>query len=106
MALSFSNVASGVEGNKRFTVTNVTFDSSYLSGGEIVAASDLGLSSLEYGSCNIKAVGGTVNIASAFLECTADPTTNKLHLRDETPAEVASTADVSTCVVQVKAVGY
>lgn len=106
MALSFSNVDSGVEGNKRFTVTNVTFDSSYLSGGETVTAANLGLSALSYGSCNIKAVGGTINVASAFLECVADPTANKIHLYDETPAEVASTSDVSTCVVQVKAFGY
>jgi hypothetical protein len=107
MALSFSAVDwAGVSGTQRKTVTNVTFDSSYLSGGETVTAAQLGLSSLDYGTCQIKAVGGTVNVASAFLECVADPAANKIHLWDETPAEVTSTADVSGIVVQVTAFGH
>lgn len=108
MALSFSAVDwTQVVGTQRKTVTNVTMDSSYLSGGETVNATSLGLSSLDNATCQIKSTsGGGVNVASAFLECTADPTANKLHLWDETPAEVASTSDVSTTVVQVTAFGH
>lgn len=107
MSLSFSAVDwAGVSGTQRRTVTNVTMDSSYLSGGETVTAAQLGLSSVDYGICSIKSVGGTINVAEAFLECKADPATNLLHLYDETPAEVSSTSDVSGVVVQVVAYGH
>lgn len=106
MAVSVASVSSGVVGNRRMTVSNVTMDSSYLSGGETLAASALGLTVVDYAICTIKAVGGTINVASAAYEVKSDPSTNLLHLYDETPAEVASTSDVSSDVIQVVAYGH
>ena len=101
MAVSVSRVDQYVTGNKRVTVSGVTFDSSYLSGGESLTAADLGLSDVVSAVCTIRSVGGTVNVASAAY----DPATSLIHLYDETPGEVSSTADVSNIVVQVEAKG-
>lgn len=101
MAVSVSRVDQFVTGNKRVTVSNVTFDSSYLNGGETLTAANLGLSAVTYANCTVKTVGGSVNVAQAAY----DPSTSLIHLYDETPAEVAPNADVSGIVVQVEAAG-
>lgn len=102
MALSASNVLSvpyRIVGNQKETCYDVTFDSKYLEGGESCPASLLGLNNIERSTCTIQKVGGTVNVTavSRYEE--------KLHLFDETPAEVASEADVSNIVVRVVARG-
>lgn len=102
MALSASNVLSvpyRIVGNQKETCTDVTFDNSYLEGGESCPASLLGLNNVERSTCSVQKVGGTVNVtaASRYEE--------KLHLFDETPAEVASAADVSNIVIRVVARG-
>jgi hypothetical protein len=102
MALSASNVLSvpyRIVGNQKETCYDVTFDNSYLEGGEACAPSLLGLSNIERTTCTIQKVGGTVNVvaASRYEE--------KLHLFDETPAEVASGADVSNIVIRCVARG-
>lgn len=43
MALSFSEVVKTTLGHKRLVVTKATFDSSYPTGGEALAAADIGL---------------------------------------------------------------
>jgi hypothetical protein len=90
-------------GNRKETVTNVTMDSSYKSGGEEVTFAQLGFSSfVEPGSiATIKSLKGTVNVASAAY----DETKKLLHLYDETPAEVASEANVEGMVIQIVARG-
>jgi hypothetical protein len=108
MAISASRVTTGgvpyrIVGNKKETVTDVTFDSSYPTGGEAVTASDLGLSNLEeVVDLQVKTVGGTVNVANIFF----DEVNSKLKVYDETPAEVADTATLATLVVRVRARGY
>lgn len=87
-------------GKQKETCTDVTFDNKYLSEGETLAAATLGLSRIERATCNIQKVGGTVDVASAAWEA------DKIHLYDQTPAEVASEADVSGIVVRVVARGY
>jgi hypothetical protein len=101
-------VYQGVEGAQRVTVYDVTFDNSYLSGGETFAASSVGLSSIDYGAfIGMKSAGSTtVNIANGHVEQTADPAANKFHLFDETPAEVASTADLSGVIARFKFYGH
>lgn len=106
MALSFSKQTIGglpyaVTSAQRKTVTDVTFDSSYPTGGEAFVASDLGLNVVEQAAVAIKTVGGTVNVANVF----PDLTNSKLIAYDETPAQVANAADLSTLVVTVTAHG-
>lgn len=91
-----------VVGNRKVTVTDVTFDSSYPTGGEPVTPSDLRLNYVDHATCNIVGVGGTVNVTNAYY----DKTNQKIVAVDETPAEVASTSDLSTLVVRVRAQGF
>lgn len=90
-----------VEGARRYSVANVTFDSSYPTGGEAITAAQLGLNSVAFAICNVKAVGGTVNVANVYY----NRATAKLMVFDETPAQVASAADLSSLEVQVVAFG-
>jgi hypothetical protein len=105
MALAFAAVGrSGgdVVGSQRRTVTDITMDSSYQSGGEPVTANNLRLGRVVYATAQIQSTsGGGVNVSSAGY----DPATALLHVYDETPAEVASTADISTTVIRVEAYG-
>lgn len=92
-----------IVGNQKETVTDVTFDSAYVTGGEAVTASDLGLNYVETADASVKAATGAgVNVANAFY----DESTDKILLYDETPAQVANAADVATTVVRVRARGH
>jgi len=102
MSLTFTNVLPvpyRIVGNKKKTVYDVTFDSSYLSEGETCSPANLGLNAVEYSKCAVQKVAGTVNVANASRY------EEKLHLFDETPAEVASEANVEGVVVRVEAYG-
>ena len=105
MALTFTAVGKSggdVLGTNRRTVTDITMDSSYLSGGEPVTANNLRLGRVVYATAQIQSTsGGAVNVASAGY----DPATALLHVYDETPAEVASAADIATTVIRVEAYG-
>ena len=106
MALSFSKQTIGglpyvVTSAQRKTVTDVTFDSSYPTGGEAFTASDLGLNVVDSASVEVKSVAGTVNVANVF----ADLANSKLIAYDETPAQVANAADLTDVVVRVTAHG-
>jgi hypothetical protein len=94
-----------IVGNKKETVTNVTCSEKYVEGGEVVTPKNLGLSQkVEPGAiCTIKTLGSgsTVNLASVSY----NPATEKLILRDETPAEVASEAEIKKPVIQITAQG-
>lgn len=91
-----------IVGAQKETVNNVTFDESYTEKGEALTASQLGLNYIESATCNIKSVAGEVNVAEAFY----DPDNAKIHLYNETPAEVASEGNVKEVVVQVTARGH
>lgn len=104
MAVSIANklgLPYRIVGAQKETVRDVTFDSSYTSGGEALTAADLGLNVVERAVCNVQSVGGTVNVASASY----DEEEELIHLFDETPGEVASEANVSEVVVRVVARG-
>lgn len=104
MALTNANVLDlpyRVVGSQREVVYDCTFDSKYLTGGESLTPADLGLNYFERVVCSIQKIGGTVNVANASY----DKAAKTLQLFDETPAEVASEADVSTIVVRVEARG-
>lgn len=101
MAVSATINDQTVWGDKRVTFTSVTFDNSYPTGGEPITAAQLGLSRVDFALCNIKAVGGTVNVANAYF----DQANMKIKIYDETPAEAGNTSDYSTLTVVVMAVG-
>lgn len=105
MALSFTRRGSTpytIVGHQKRTVTDVTFDSGYVTGGEAVTAANLGLNSIDTAFCaDLTATGGVINVASA----TFDHANSKILLYDETPAQVANAADVQTTVVRVVAQG-
>lgn len=91
---------SAVPGAERYTVTNITLDSAYATGGYAVSADDLGLSDIAFAMCQVVVpssedpVDGAA-LVSGKLVCTISG------------VEVANTAtnDLSDAVVQVVAVG-
>lgn len=105
MALSFTRRGSTpytIVGAQKRTVTDCTFDSSYVTGGEVWTAANLGLNSVDTAHVGgLQATGAGVNVASAQVDLSA----KTILLSDETPAQVANAADVSTTVVRVIAYG-
>lgn len=89
-------------GTQKETVTDVTFDSAYPTGGEALAASDVGLNKIDSAVCEVKTVGGTVNVANAHY----DETAGTIVVYDETPAEVGNGNSLASLVVRVRARGY
>jgi hypothetical protein len=105
MAVTVTNaldVPYRIVGNQKETVFDVTFDASYQNGGEPLTVEALGLNYMERATCTIQKVAGTVNVANATYE----ESEGKIHLFDETPAEVASEANVNGVVVRVVARGH
>lgn len=105
MAVSVANVLDvpyRIVGNQKETVYDVTCDNKYVTLGEPLTFANLGLNYVERAICNIQKVGGSVNVTEAAY----DKTNQKILLYDETPAEVASEADVSNIVVRVVSKGF
>lgn len=104
MAVSASRVTVGgvaantIEGRKS-TVTDVTFDSSYPTGGEAITPADLGMSNVIDATCEVRAKGATVT--NVYYD-----RTNAKLVANAAAAEVANTTDLSTVVVRVRAIGY
>lgn len=91
---------------QRKTTTDVTFDSSYPTGGESVTAAQLNLNIIEDAVATVKAAtGGGVNVANVHASVASTGATLNLLVYDETPAEVTDTNDLSTLVVRVVAFG-
>jgi hypothetical protein len=90
-----------ISGNKKKAVRDIEFDSSYTESGEKLTKAQMGLSSVEYSTEQIRAVKGSVNVANASW----DSSKELIHLYDETPGEVASEANVEGVVVRVEAFG-
>jgi hypothetical protein len=93
---------STIPGAERRTVTEITLDNSYASGGEALTAAQLGLRHVEAAICSV--VHGTES--ATYRAVTAYYKEGKLHLIDSaTGKEVESTKDMSKVVVQVVAFG-
>lgn len=88
-----------VEGARRVTVTNVTFDSSYPTGGEPLTFSDLGLTSVEFAVATLK-TGGTGSVVQVWYD-----TANQKLKAYVAAAEVTAATDLSAIVAQVVAWG-
>jgi hypothetical protein len=91
-----------IVGNQKMVTRDIAMDSSYLLGGEPLSANTLGLNKVDRAICTIqKAATTTVNATAAGY----DEATSLLHVYDETPAEVASEANLTGLVVRVVAYG-
>lgn len=92
-------------GNQFVTVTDVTFDASYLTGGEPVTALQLGLAFVQdIIACNIvttAAAGNAVDVAGLLV---ADGSV--LLKVNAAAAEVPNATNLATLVVRVTAAGY
>ena len=105
MAVSTARVRKPtVPGAERFTVTTVTFDSSYQEGGEPLTPKELGLKRVTFAICVVTngSEEATVRATDPFYT----PSTEKIHLIDNaTGKEVASTKNMEKVKVQVFAFG-
>lgn len=107
MAASVSIVHQTVVGDLKVTIADVTCSEKYVSEGEAVTAAAFRLNRFVVGiPAGLKDDGlGTVNLADAYFNVATSGTTAKLILRDETPAEVASEAEIKKPVVRIVALG-
>lgn len=109
MAVSASIVQTArPPGDQVFTVTDITCSTKYVEGGEEFTAANVGLRTIAFGwILGVKTLGSgsTVNIANGVISVASTKTTAKLILRDETPAEVASEAEIKAPVVTVVCFG-
>lgn len=95
MALTISNRNPGVAGNKRRNTLDITFDSSYATGGESLTPAALGL-------VNVDVVLATGSGGYVFKY---DKANQKL-LAFTGGSEVSSTTDLSAVTTRVEAVGF
>ena len=101
MAISASRAVSPtVPGAERFTVTDITLDSEYPTGGESVTPADLGLSTVTFAVAAVH--DGTSATAAASAGYDKD---KELLLVYNTTAQVADRADLTGLVVRVLAFG-
>lgn len=107
MALTFTD-ASGdlrpqhVLGDLKVRFCTVTFDSSYPTGGEAIAASDFGMTRIIFISVN------AASSASATKSVAWDQANSKLMVYTDggTPAEASDASDQSALTVQLAVFGY
>lgn len=110
----FSPDADYVAGNKRIKFRKVTFDSSYATGGESLAAADVGLKRIVHvsGAVARNTEGAGDGTRAVFVRW--DKTNQKLvaywydpaQAAAETFRQVANTTDLSTYAVELELVGH
>jgi hypothetical protein len=95
-----------VDGARKRSVSDVSLDSSYPTGGEVITAADLRLTRVDHAIAQIQTTATTtVNAASAGYVPGNGTTTSVLKVFDETPAEVTNAQDLAGLVVRVTAWG-
>jgi hypothetical protein len=110
MALTLSKVDAYVEGNKRVRVYDVTFDSSYATGGESLLASDVGLKKV----INVPDALAKNSTGTSGVPVVYDYANSKLqaYRYDGSSAgkafleEVANAVDLSTFTVRLTFIGF
>lgn len=105
MAIAAARVSGPtVPGNRKRTVTRITFDNAYPTGGEVVTPADLGLKRVVDASADV--VHGTESAEIRVSNADYDIANGKLKLLDNaTGKELANGKDASKVVVQVVAYG-
>jgi len=104
MAVSVTVLENTVMGNKRVSTADVVFDSLYPTGGELVTAAQLSLSAVTHATAVISVPDDAIGTTAARYVVS----TSKIIVYDDddTPAEVASTADLAGLTVRLVAYGY
>lgn len=105
MALTNSVVFRTTFGNKKVVVVDVTFDSSYPTGGESLTAANLGLTKIQYvapGVADTNYVTRYDYTNSKLLAYTSDYSTDV----DGPLIEVANATSLATADVRLLVVGY
>lgn len=103
MAVAVSNITRSIQGNRRVVYADVTFDSSYPTGGESLTAANLGLSS----KIDFLTAQSTGGYTFEFIHSTS---LLKVFVEEAAAAggpllELANATDISTVVTRVKAEG-
>jgi len=111
MALTVTKVATNVSGRLRTRIFDVTYDSSYATGGESLTAVDLGLKTVLTVAVQQKSVSTSIYVHQYDLA-----NSKLLAFRQKDPGdaggadiplpEVGSTTNLSAIVVRVTATGY
>ena len=96
MALSISNIKRVAMPAGKATAADITFDSSYPTGGMSLTAADLGLGSIHWLKAEQQGVASRI--------CEYDYTNSKLKLYTALSTEAANASNQSTIVVRVFAV--
>lgn len=99
-----------IDGAKKRTITDVTMDSSYVTGGEPVTLQQLRLSAIEHAEAEFTVAANATDAVGAVQAVVG---TNdglqrvlvKLYDKD-VPDEITSGDNLTGCVVRVTAVGY
>lgn len=99
MALTFKKVSNRTVGNASQAVYDITFDSSYTTGGYVVTNANLGFRST---AVIENVLGGRGNITTTYYDVQFNPSSNKLQAVSGA-AEVASTTDLHLLTVRVTA---
>lgn len=110
MALTLTKISAYTSGNKRHRVYDVTFDSSYPTGGESLTAADVNLRKIEelivHGPATATR-GGTTGVLATY-----DYTNSKLQAfwgnagTASVLPEVTDTTNVATQICRITAIGY
>lgn len=99
MAATVTQIANDIPGNRRQTVTTVTFDNSYPTGGLPVTAKQLGLGSVDFAHAQVS-VAGTGSVTAVFYDIA-----NQKLKAFTAAAEVANATDLSAVSAQIIASG-
>jgi hypothetical protein len=106
MALTFVKKDDYVEGPKRFTTYDVTFDNSYLAGGEVVTPRQVGLTTrIDRASAS----GASDYVVDAIPQTDGTLKLKVLTSNGAAPAKLldfTSTGDLSATTARVTFVGY
>lgn len=95
MALTFTEEVRTVAKAERIVVTTVTFDSSYVTGGEPFTAADLGMGRIDFLSATTDG-----NFAVVW-----DKANSKLKAFTNAGVEVANATNLSAIAVRIMAIG-
>ena len=110
MAATFANVLSvpyTTVGNQKQTVYDVTMDNSYLTGGEVATAANLGLNYIDHAEAQVTVAANASDAIGNAQFVRSSGLTGLVKLYDpDVPADMTSADDLTGCVVRVIAKGY
>ena len=96
-----------IVGNQKKTVTDVTMDSGYLTGGEVATARNLGLNYIDHAEAQVTVAANATDALGPAQFVRSSGVTGLVKLYDpDVPADLTSADDLTGCVVRVTAYGY